>query len=204
MTDEAKIFAHYIDYSETRLTIQTATMDALDSKAFAVLAVDIAIAAAVVTLGQDALGRHWWVALIAMAVATAVGLFSLKGLFTGPQVGANPEPIGTNHATEEAFLSELQGRLGTAVSTNETAIMGMRTRLAWSFIAFISMTAAAICVVLIWRGGSPAPARPAIPATVQSLRARLATTAAEISRLRTDNTMLQERLVRQLGDDDDH
>lgn len=151
MTDQARIFAHYIDYSETRLTIQTATMDALDSKAFAVLAVDITIAAAVVSLRQDALGRHWWVALIAMAVATVVGLFSLKGLFNGPYVGDNPQPIGTNHATEEAFLTELQGRLGDAVSKNETDITDLRTRLAISFIAFMVMTATAICITLFWR-----------------------------------------------------
>jgi hypothetical protein len=151
MTDQAKIFAHYIDYCEARLTMQTATMDAQDSKAFAVLAVDITIAAAIVSLRQDALGQHWWVALIAMAVATIVGLFSLNGLFTGPQVGANPQEIETNHATEEAFLRDLQGRLGTAVTKNETAIMGLRTRLAFSFIAFMVMTAAAICIALFWR-----------------------------------------------------
>jgi uncharacterized membrane protein len=151
MTEKAKILAHSISYAETRLAIQTATMDALDSKAFAVLAVDIAIAAAIVSVRQDALGRHWWVALIAMAVATAVGLFSLNGLFSGPQVGANPEPIGTDYRTEEAFLEALNGRLDAAVARNESDILSLRTRLAWAFIAFMFMTAAAICIALAWR-----------------------------------------------------
>jgi hypothetical protein len=151
MTDEAKILAHSINYAETRLAIQTATMDALDSKAFAVLAVDIAIAAAIVSVRQGALGRHWWVALIAMAIATAVGLLGLKGLFNGPQVGDNPEPIGTSFKSEEAFLVALNGRLEKALKTNESAIDGLRTRLAFGFIAFMVMTAATICIALAWR-----------------------------------------------------
>jgi hypothetical protein len=45
----------------------------------------------------------------------------------------------------------LNGRLEKAVETNESYVISLRTRLAWGFIAFILMTATAICIVLAWR-----------------------------------------------------
>lgn len=151
VTERAKILAHSIGYAETRIAAQTATMDAFDSKAFALLAVDISVAAVVVSVRQDGLGRHWWVALIAVGVATAVGLFSLKGLFNGPQVGDNPEPLGTDFDSEDAYLEQLSARLLTAVAKNESDIIGLRTRLAFGFIAFMLMAGVTILIALVWK-----------------------------------------------------
>jgi hypothetical protein len=108
-----------VGLAQTQLIAQSARIDALDLKAFALLGLDAALVAALLAARSD-LGRHWWVAMIGIGLSVLFGTIAAVGTENGLKQGPEPEDFykSKTWSSDTDFLTDLLAWLQRSLKSN--------------------------------------------------------------------------------------
>jgi hypothetical protein len=114
------ILGRSVDLARSQLVAQSARLDALDLKAFALLGLDAALVAALIAAKGD-LGRRWWLALIGIGFSILLGSIAAAGNEAGVKLGPEPDDFqeSADWHSDGDFLEQLLVRLQRSLNENK-------------------------------------------------------------------------------------
>jgi len=141
-----------IALARTQLLAQSERMDAIDLKAFTLLGLDVALAAALLA-GHQSLGRRWWTPIVGLSISALLGFFASRTTPGDLTLGPEPEGFFKSRKLNEdvPFLRSLLVWLSRSVASNAVHEERKRNWLSGGMVILFATVVYSVIAIAAWR-----------------------------------------------------